>query len=590
MSMMNDKDNQQDAQVTQKNPNIPSLAWAEPPEAFSLIDLFTGQRLLWGIAWVLGIATVLSVLGLVMLAGWFITMAGVAGAIAAGGHAFNYLMPSAIIRGFAIVRTVARYGDLMVSHHAIFGLLKDLRVRFFSHWARLPLSVRMSSEGMTKSSSDTMQRLVRDIDVLDEFPLRVVSPLIVAIVACMVLSVFLLIHVSNALISVVCMVLSVVFALLTLRRGILMAQEESRIITLRKNTLLNTLPALTSLLTWGRWQDKVVELSELDAQYLHHATQVMTLKRRAQACINLTLTIGVVALLALVGRYFERTDITPFSVDTLNDYTSLNPAIILALTLGMFGLMEIVSGLVAEPLTLGKSLQAKHRVNALMGMVGDKSKQPLMDKPIITLSDVSVKMPTAIMGADGIHATLGCDKPTLIIGASGAGKSTLLATLAGEIPIVGGNIHINGVDYQDIDFGQSLGFLGQNVDIFDQTLADNLRLGKPSADDEELWEVLDKVGLLTWASSQPKGLDTPLGEYGMAISGGQGRRVALARLLLVPKKILLLDEPFAGLDSSTRHQVWQSLVDMQAQGKIGVLAIATHQVWHEMGNVEVIRV
>lgn len=100
-------------------------------QSFRLIELFASQEVLWFIAWVLGIATVLSVLGLVMLAGWFITMASVAGIIALGSHAFNYLMPSAIIRGFAIARTFARYGDLMVSHHAVFGLLKDLRVRFF---------------------------------------------------------------------------------------------------------------------------------------------------------------------------------------------------------------------------------------------------------------------------------------------------------------------------------------------------------------------------------------------------------------------------------------------------------------------------
>ncbi len=580
MSVMNDE---------QDTKNSTTLT-EEADRAFGLTQLFLGQKSLWLIAWALGIATVLSVLGLLMLAGWFITMASVAGLIAVGGHIFNYLVPSAIIRGFAIVRTFARYGDLMVSHHAIFGLLKDLRVRFFSHWARLPLSVRMSHEGMTKTSSDTMQRLVRDIDILDEFPLRVVSPLMVASVACLFLSVFMLIQVPSAMMSVVCLVLSVLCAVMTLRRGIAMAKKESQIITQRKNTLLNTLPALTSLLTWGRWQDQMAQMHALDKEHLHHAIQTTTLKRRAQALIGLIIALGVVMLLAVAGRYFERTPITPFSLDTLNGYHALSPAVILALTLGVFGFMEIVLTLVAEPLAFGRSVQAITRVNSLMQIRADDAKELITQNPVMTLTNLSVKIPTAILGVHDINAAMGHDKPTLIIGASGAGKSTLLATLAGEIPPVSGSIQVNGVDYERVDFGGSLGFLGQNVDIFDQTLADNLRLGKPSASDDELWDVLDKVALSAWAKSQPKGLDTPLGEYGMAISGGQGRRVALARLLLAPKKILLLDEPFAGLDVITRQRVWQSLIAMQKRGEIGVLVIATHQVWQQMGDVDVVRV
>ena len=235
---------------------------------------------------------------------------------------------------------------------------------------------------------------------------------------------------------------------------------------------------------------------------------------------------------------------------------------------------------------------AKERLNGLITSHIAPSPKTSLDDNVHTLSlqNVSVKMPSAIIGADNINATLTNDKPTLVIGASGAGKSTLLATLAGEIPLVGGEILVNDVAFDKVDFGSLLGFLGQNVDIFDQTLADNLRLGKPSASDDELWAVLDKVNLADWAKSQPKGLNTPLGEYGMAISGGQGRRVALARLLLAPKSIMLLDEPFAGLDSTTRQKVWTSLTDMQRNGQIGILAIATHQIWQNMGDTCVLKV
>ncbi|MCL1622865.1 ATP-binding cassette domain-containing protein [Moraxella sp. Tifton1] len=556
---------------------------------FRLRELFLSQKFLWLIAWLLGVATVLSVLGLVMLAGWFITMAGVAGVLAVGSHAFNYLMPSAIIRGFAIVRTFARYGDLMVSHHAVFGLLKELRVKFFAHWATLPLLLRVQKGG----SSETMQRLVRDIDTLNEFPLRVVSPFVVAVVAVAVLSFMVLLIFPNAIMAVFFMVLSLMISMMVLNKGMSLAGQESRLVALRKNSLLNTLPALTSLMTWGRWTDHVRKLDSYDDEYHALTLKVLKNKRNAQALIQICVAVAMVLLLMIAGRAFEQ-GVVPFSMDNLNTHVAPNPAIVLALTLGMFGLMEIVSVLVAEPLAYGRSIHAKKRINDLLSDASTMTKQPIDYLPSIILSNLSVKMPSAVIGVEGINAHLTPTKPTLIIGASGVGKSTLLSTIAGEVPRIEGDIlvccdELCGIDIEQVDFGKSLGFLGQNVDIFDQTLADNLRLGKPSATDDELWAVLEKVNLSEWAKEQPQALQTPLGEYGMGISGGQSRRVALARLLLSPKKVLLLDEPFAGLDATTRQIVWDSLVKMQKSGDIGVLAISTHQIWEEMREVEVLR-
>lgn len=295
----------------------------------------------------------------------------------------------------------------------------------------------------------------------------------------------------------------------------------------------------------------------------------------------------MITLLVVVAEFFDTNSLPVFDAQNINHYPMLNPAIALALVLGLFGLIEIVMVLVSEPLALGRSMCAKDRLNELINdehhtnpsvSLGSLVGQPL----VLRLQDVSVKMPKAMITACRLSAVFDSKQPVLIVGASGAGKSTLLATLAGEIMPISGKITLNDVDYGTIDNEQWLGFLGQTVDIFDQTLADNLRLGKINANDDELLDVLKKVGLYEWAISQPKGLNTPLGEYGMAVSGGQARRIALARLLLSPKAILLLDEPFAGLDSTTRQTVWQSLTAMQQKGEIGILVIATHQVWGEL--------
>lgn len=548
---------------------------------FKLRQLLTLQKTLWGLAWLLGIVTVLSVLGLVMVAGWFISMAAVAGVVAVGLHTFNYLMPSAIIRLFAITRTAARYGDLMVSHHAVFGLLKQLRVAFFSRWATLPFLARSNA----KSSSQTMQRLVKDIDTLDEFVLRIVSPWVVATTAVLALVAVLLWLLPHGWVALF-LLLTLLVAYVVLRLGVALAKQESRLVHQRKSKLLDALPAITQLLIWQQWLPQTNQMTQLDAAHHQLMQKTHNLRRWGGFVMQLVIALVVVAVLALANELFVANRLPIFTADTINEYAALNPAMVLALVLGLFGVIEIVVALVGEPLALGHSIHAKNRLNELV-CYDDKTppKTPLPDsaQPLtLRLCDVCVKLPSAIVSTTQISATLDSQRPTLIVGASGAGKSTLLMTLAGEIEPVSGQITLNGTDYTKMAHGQSLGFLGQTVDIFDQTLADNLRLGKPSASDDELLAVLDKVGLLSWLNAQPKGLATPLGEYGMAISGGQARRIALARLLLTPKAILLLDEPFAGLDGNTRQKVWDSLLAMQQQGDIGILAIATHQVWEQM--------
>lgn len=551
-------------------------------QEFKLRHLLGSQKSLWLIAWLFAVATVLSVLGLLMVAGWFITMTAVVGV---AGVVLHYALPSLLIRGFAITRTLARYGDLMVSHHAIFGLLKQLRVKFFARWVNLPLQERLTD---TDTSSQKMHRLVKDIDVLNELPLRFVSPYLVAVVAIVAMSFVLVSLLPQAVWVAGLLLMTLLVAFFALKRGVQFAQTESNLSTQRQSQLLDTLPALPQLLIWGRWQDSVKTLTTLDEAHLVHTKKVHALKRQTSVINQLIMAVAICAVLWVAHGQF----VAGVSLITEMAKISLNPAFVLAMVFGLFGLIEVVMVMTAEPLALGRATVAKARLNELIcPKTAMPTKNSLNDKVIsLSLQNADIKMPSALVGLQNVNATFHAEVPTLIIGASGAGKSTLLATLAGETPLVGGQILVNGQDYQTVDFGRSLGFLGQAVDIFDQTLADNLRLGKPSASDDELWAVLDKVGLLSWAKAEPKGLDTPLGEYGMAISGGQARRVALARLLLSPKAVMLLDEPFAGLDVGTRHKVWTSLKAMQHSGEIGVLAIATHQLWDEMGEVDILRV
>lgn len=553
---------------------------ANSHQTFRLTQLFSTQLDKWLIAACLGIMTALSVIGLLMTSGWFISAAAMAGMVALGSHSFNYLVPAAIIRVMAMVRTAGRYGEMMVSHHAVFGLLQRLRVRFFNQFARLPLA-NLSS---TLQSTHAMHRLTHDIEVLNELPLRVVSPWLVATTASLLVATLLYQYEVNPMLIAIFLIAGLMLPVMLTWRSIKHASTHQALAESRRVSLLNPLSALTHLLIWQRWQSELTAFNSLDTQHTHQQKRI----QRAQSLVMLIMQWLIAAVLVglLVGFYH-----TPLVISV---------PMLLALFLGIMGMTDLLAPLVTHSLALGNSLAAKHQLNELLNpslqpshhLTPDLAPLPIdaarLNAPLtLTINQLAAKMPQAIVGFKAISLTATQGIPVLITGRSGAGKSTLLQVLAHELAPQQGSIELSGMDWLALPNTPALtGYLGQQIDIFDQTLATNLRLGNADASDEQLWQVLGKVGLKDWARSQPLQLQTPLGEYGQAISGGQARRIALARLLLSPKKILLLDEPFAGLDKKSREALWQMLVQHQQQG---ILIIVTHHLWQTECPINIVQ-
>ncbi|MGO3467505.1 amino acid ABC transporter ATP-binding/permease protein [Psychrobacter sp.] len=559
--------------------------------AFRLRDMFKPSFDLWLISWLLGLIFAISIIALLMISGWFITSAALAGMLAVGSHAFNYMVPAGIIRMLAMARTASRYGELMVSHHAVFDLLKTLRLSFFNRLAAKPLA----EQRQALHSAQYMHRLVSDIDKLDEFILRVISPWLISTITMILLAVFI-----GFVLPISTLLKLVIFALLTLALflplcasylGIAQAQRLAEASESRRHKLLAPLAIITQLLLWQQWYTQTKDYTAQDnaLQKLEWQAQ----KQRSGYILGIQ-WLFYLSILAVL-----------FAVATSDTSASFNVPLILAVILGLLGIQEIVVPLGQNYLSLGNSIAAKNRLNALLkqqsdsaNMTKDKvSKVDATNEPaeinvphpslplptdVLTaeLKNVYAKIPKALVGAQNVSASIQSGTPLIIRGPSGCGKSTLLQMLAGELPALSGEVTLNGKAWDDYDWKDQLGYLGQQLDIFDQSLAANLRLGKANASDAELIAALDKVGLSSWLRAQPQGLATPLGEYGAAISGGQARRIALARLLLKPRRVLLLDEPFAGLDTDNRAQVWQNV---RAHQKNDLLIIVSHHEWN-MGH------
>ena len=579
---------------------------AAPTPVFRLRDMFKPSFDLWVFSWILGLVTALSMIALLMISGWFITGAALAGMIAVGSHAFNYMLPAGIIRMLAMARTAGRYGELMVSHNAVFDLLKTLRLRFFNRLAALPLIQQRN----TLHASQYMHRLVNDIDKLDEFILRVISPWLVGSVSVLLLALFISWALPVSAVSKITIYLLLLLALLlpliVSLRGINRAKKLSQVSEARRQKLLAPLAIITQLLLWRQWQTQT-------KSYIAQDNELQKLEWSAQKLRSTVMLLiqwfFYAAVLVVLFSIFQLSTSATSPQAVLNN---IDVPLVLAVTLGLLGIQEIIVPLGQHYLALGNSVSAKDRLNALLTASelepnGEKTifnnktdenysashhklknhaglklpTEPLNAK----LTQVSAKIPNALVGAQDVNVSMHSGTPLIIKGPSGCGKSTLLQALAGELPLTSGHVTLNDTNWFDYDWQDQLGYLGQQLDIFDQTLAANLRLGKPDATDDELLVALDKVGLLPWLHAQPQGLDTPLGEYGAAISGGQARRVALARLLLKPRRVLLLDEPFAGLDVETREKVWHSVRVHQQQD---LLIVVSHHEW-DMGQCDVLR-
>ncbi|MBO9513433.1 MAG: ATP-binding cassette domain-containing protein, partial [Variovorax sp.] len=167
-----------------------------------------------------------------------------------------------------------------------------------------------------------------------------------------------------------------------------------------------------------------------------------------------------------------------------------------------------------------------------------------------------------VLALDDVSLTLSPGERVALIGPSGAGKSTLLALVAGDLAAQCGGMH-----------AMPHCLLTQRTELFQDTLRDNLRLADPAANDARLLAALGAAGLAQDLRAMPAGLDTRLGEGGLGLSGGQARRLALARLLLRDVPLWLLDEPTEALDTATAHDVLRRL-DAQAKGR--AVVVATH--------------
>ncbi|PIT56688.1 hypothetical protein BHC59_07310 [Snodgrassella alvi] len=529
------------------------LLWSG--QQLKLVNLLLSRKRAWILAWFLGQITAIASIALLALSGWFITAAGLAGLLSlATAYTFNYFTPAGIIRLLAIVRTAGRYGERLGSHDAVLGLLADLRSGLF---ARLAAGKQQQSTSVRQ-----MHRLLSDIELLNNWPLNMVLPWLWALIVLLCI-LGLTAIVGDGLLAlylgIPLLLATVVIPAVAAWCGQNWGSQQAVQSEQRRTALLQPLEALTALLQWQQWSRFATAFFAEDGVYVSGQLRQQQLAGKVVLLQQVCLAVAA-AILLWQGR----------------GNSGLSIAMLLALLLAVFGFAELVLVLGMNMMTYGLCRAACARLNAIMPpqLLQESAKPALPAQLHLQARGMCARWPEALNGAENISFDVINGDILLLQGASGAGKSTLLSVLADELQPVSGELYCNQQPFAVWQWQGQVAYLAQQLDIFDLTLAENLRLGKAEATEDELWTVLASVGLAEWARNQPERLDTPLGEYGAAVSGGQARRIALARLLLRPYALMILDEPFAGIDEQSQIALAVMLKQHQQHG---ILIVASHQ-------------
>ncbi|MGR8965135.1 amino acid ABC transporter ATP-binding/permease protein (plasmid) [Rhizobium leguminosarum] len=513
-----------------------------------ILRLFLAERrraLLLGSA--LSAATVTAGIALLGLSGWFITATSLAGLSAAVAITFDVFAPSAGIRLLAIVRTVARYGERLATHDATLGVLAALRERLFRGFAE-PSAAR----ALAHRPARLLFRLTADIDALDSLYLRILVPAAVAIGAALAASLVLgLIHPLFGL----CFGLFLAGAGLGLpliagRAARKHARQRAHGIEALRSRTIDLVAGQTDLLMAGRLAAQSKAIAAADRYAARADDRLNRVETRLTFGFGLVSTVLLTASLLAVAVLAETKVITA-------------PVAALGLLVA-FAAVEPFAALRRGALELGRTLLAARRIAPRLAVAAaPEALVALLPGCAFSLAKVSaLHENSAVPALQGIELALAQGEHLAIIGSSGAGKSSLLAVLAGELPARTGSVA-----------AMATTLLTQRTELFEDSLRGNLCLANPNASEAYLREALAAAGLLADIEAMPGGIDTPLGEGGLGLSGGQSRRLALARLFLRDTPLWLLDEPTEGLDGVTARDVLRRLSAMAAGRS---LLIATH--------------
>ncbi|WP_289033377.1 thiol reductant ABC exporter subunit CydC [uncultured Roseibium sp.] len=513
------------------------------------------------------VALIPAIAGIALLgvAGWFITAAALAGM---SGAFLNIFLPSAAIRGLAIARTAGRYGERLLTHDATFRFLTDLRCRIFEGQAH------RAGNGAKPRSGAALNRLTSDITALDAVYLRLVVPGILAgavglLSVAWIASISLVLAIGPVVLLVFIAGLSV--HLMTRKKRRDARRQEAGLDAVRLRTV-DLVAGRRDLAVYGGLEAASGTIRSAEHRLADAEEAIEARSSLLSACTafagQVALALTLAAIIWTVGE------------------GGVAIAVAVAVLLVVLGLPEVVSMIIPGLSKLDRTRLAAHRAVEGVEPNGAGSRSEIQDiaddspwtqgQAALTFERVSFGYPAAERQVlEDLSFEIAPGEWLALVGRSGCGKSTVSALASALLRPAGGSILLGGQGLDAIreeELRRRIIVLGQKPYLFHDTVAANLRIANPQASDSELWQALEVAALKDRISDNTLGLQAMLGEGGVGLSGGEQRRLGLARAYLTQPDLFILDELTEGLDEVTATQVLDGFQRFRSDAAVLMIA------------------
>lgn len=455
------------------------------------------------------------------------------------------------VRLFGVSRALARYLSRLASHKVALTGMDNLRNNLYDELAGAP-GTKLSS----LRRGDLMTRAGADVDEVGNVVVKTLLPaLVAAIVGMGTVGVITIISPAAGIILAISLVVSGVIAPSLIARSVRLAESQGADArTDIAATSLAILEGATELSMAGTLERARRSLSESEAALsaaLARSARLSAFARGLDVCAMGVAVIGAL----LIG----------IPQTTSGVLAQVLLAVIVLVPLSAF---EGVAELTPAAAQLVRSAQAAQRICALLDDEVPTKPHTIPEGPtVIEARDLAIGWPGGPTLATGISLTLRPGSSLAVVGASGIGKTTLLATLTGVIPPKSGAALINGVPAWGADRDQLTAHItmtAEDAHVFATTIYENLRVARASLTRDEASDLLTRAGLDEWIKSLPEGIDTVIGSGGTTVSGGERRRLLMARALAAPAPVLAIDEASEHLDAATADRLMETLLTPSA--------------------------
>ncbi|MGV0699388.1 thiol reductant ABC exporter subunit CydC [Mycolicibacter sinensis] len=509
------------------------------------------------LAGLLGALSLCSALALAGVSAWLITRAWQMPPV------LDLTVAVVAVRAFAISRGVLHYCERLAGHDAALRAAGTARAQLYQHLARGP-----ADAGARLHSGELVARLGADVDALADVAVRAVLPIGVAAVLSVIATATIAV-ISPAAAGVLAVCLLVAGALapwLSARAAAAQEDVARRHLSRRDVSLMLALDHAAELRIAGLLPAVIAESQHRQRAWA--AAVDAAAKPAAVGTAVPTAAIGVAVLGALVAGIELAGAVAPTTV-----------AILMLLPLSAF---EATTALPAAAIQLTRSrIAARRLLDLAQPETATAGVQPDPTFPASTPT-LRADVRSGHRGEHGLRVTLSLEPGDrlAITGPSGCGKTALLMTLAGLVPPLEGRVWLDGIALPQLsenELRSAVGFFAEDAHIFATTVRDNLLVARGDCRDDELTAALGRVGLGQWLASLPDGLATVLAGGAEALSAGQRRRLLLARAMIAPARIVLLDEPTEHLDAGDADDLLRAL--LQAPGLFAAdrtVVVATH--------------